>query len=51
VYERLTDAGTKDALQFLMTREITLMKAFTAAPSPRQSRAREWLACWKRETR
>src|ERR687886_773625 len=26
-----TDAGTKDALQFLMTREITHMKAFTAA--------------------
>jgi Mn-containing catalase len=25
------DAGTKDALQFLMTREITHMKAFTAA--------------------
>jgi Mn-containing catalase len=35
VYERLinftTDAGSKDALQFLMTREITHMKAFTAA--------------------
>jgi Mn-containing catalase len=35
VYERLinftTDAGTKDALQFLMTREITHMVAFTAA--------------------
>src|ERR1700745_1472547 len=35
VYERLitftTDVGTKDALQFLMTREITHMKAFTAA--------------------
>jgi Mn-containing catalase len=35
VYERwinfTTDAGTKDALQFLMTREITHMKAFTAA--------------------
>src|SRR6187401_3703487 len=35
VYERLinftTDAGTKDALHFLMTREITHMKAFTAA--------------------
>lgn len=35
VYERLinftTDPGTKDALQFLMTREITHMKAFTAA--------------------
>jgi Mn-containing catalase len=35
VYERLinftTDAGTKDALQFLMTREITHMKPFTAA--------------------
>jgi Mn-containing catalase len=35
VYERLinftTDAGTKDALQFLMTREITHMKAFTVA--------------------
>ena len=34
VYERLInftdDAGTKDALQFLMTREITHMKAFTA---------------------
>jgi Mn-containing catalase len=35
VYERLInfcdDAGTKDALQFLMTREITHMKAFGAA--------------------
>ena len=35
VYERLInfcrDSGTKDALQFLMTREITHMKAFTAA--------------------
>ena len=35
VYERLinftADNGTKDALQFLMTREITHMKAFTAA--------------------
>ena len=35
VYERVInftdDAGTKDALQFLMTREITHMKAFTAA--------------------
>ncbi|HVW08392.1 MAG TPA: DUF892 family protein [Bryobacteraceae bacterium] len=35
VYERLInfcdDAGTKDALQFLMTREITHMKVFTAA--------------------
>src|SRR5918997_1932815 len=35
VYERLinfsTDPGTKDALQFLMTPEITHMKAFTAA--------------------
>jgi Mn-containing catalase len=35
VYERLinftVDAGTRDALQFLMTREITHMKAFTAA--------------------
>lgn len=35
VYERLIgfceDHGTKDALQFLMTREITHMKAFTAA--------------------
>ena len=35
MYERLinftADAGTKDALQFLMTREITHMKAFTAA--------------------
>src|SRR6185436_13468285 len=35
VYERLLnftdDAGTKDALQFLMTREITHMKAFTLA--------------------
>jgi Mn-containing catalase len=35
VYERpinfTNDAGTKDALQFLMTREITHMKAFTAA--------------------
>src|SRR4026209_74932 len=34
VYERLinftNDAGTKDALQFLMTREITHMKAFAA---------------------
>jgi Mn-containing catalase len=35
VYERLLnlcdDPGSKDALQFLMTREITHMKAFTAA--------------------
>jgi Mn-containing catalase len=35
VYERLInfcdDAGSKDALQFLMTREIAHMKAFTAA--------------------
>ena len=35
VYERLInftdDQGTRDALQFLMTREITHMKAFTAA--------------------
>lgn len=35
VYERLInfcdDTGTKDALQFLMTREITHMKAFSAA--------------------
>ncbi len=35
VYERLInfcrDAGSRDALQFLMTREITHMKAFTAA--------------------
>jgi Mn-containing catalase len=35
VYERLInfcrDPGTKDALQFLMTREITHMRAFTAA--------------------
>ena len=35
MYERLInfcdDAGTKDALQFLMTREITHMKAFAAA--------------------
>ena len=35
VYERLInfcdDKGTKDSLQFLMTREITHMKAFTAA--------------------
>ena len=35
VYERLIDhcddAGTKNALQFLMTREITHMKAFMAA--------------------
>jgi Mn-containing catalase len=35
VYERLIDfcddAGTKDALQFLMTREITHMKAFMIA--------------------
>jgi Mn-containing catalase len=35
VYERLMgfteDAGSKDALQFLMTREITHMKAFAAA--------------------
>ena len=35
VYERLInftdDPGTIDALQFLMTREITHMKAFTAA--------------------
>ena len=35
VYERLInftdDSGTKEALQFLMTREITHMRAFTAA--------------------
>jgi Mn-containing catalase len=35
VYERLfnfcNDVGTKDALQFLMTREITHMKVFAAA--------------------
>jgi Mn-containing catalase len=35
VYERLinfcSDAGSKDALQFLMTREITHMRAFTLA--------------------
>jgi manganese catalase len=35
VYERLlnftADAGTRDALQFLMTREITHMRAFAAA--------------------
>ena len=35
VYERLInfcdDPGSKDALQFLMTREITHMEAFTAA--------------------
>jgi Mn-containing catalase len=35
VYERLInfcdDAGSKDALQFLMTREVTHMKAFSAA--------------------
>src|SRR5438309_10730511 len=35
VYERLLnftgDAGSRDALQFLMTREITHMRAFTAA--------------------
>jgi Mn-containing catalase len=35
VYERLinfcSDAGTRDALQFLMTREITHMKAFATA--------------------
>jgi Mn-containing catalase len=35
VYERLInfcdDPGSKDTLQFLMTREITHMKAFTAA--------------------
>ena len=35
VYERLInfcdDSGTNDALQFLMTREITHMKAFAAA--------------------
>ncbi|EEF57652.1 Mn-containing catalase-like protein, partial [Pedosphaera parvula Ellin514] len=35
VYERLInfcdDAGSKDALQFLMTREITHLKAFTTA--------------------
>jgi Mn-containing catalase len=36
VYERLInfcrDAGTRDALQFLMTREITHMRAFYACP-------------------
>ena len=50
VYERLInfcdDAGTKDALQFLMTREITHMKAFAAAlesmkkPASRSARSR-----------
>ena len=56
VYERLInfcdDAGTKDALQFLMTREITHMKAFAAAlesmeqaapsPSAASRRRRDW---------
>jgi len=41
VYERLinftTDAGTKDALQFLMTREITHMKAASASTRARSS--------------
>ena len=43
VYERLInfcdDVGTKDALQFLMTREITHMKAFAAALESMGSRA------------
>jgi len=42
VYERLinftVDAGTKDALQFLMTREITHMQAFAAALDSMQKR-------------
>ena len=55
VYERLInfcdDAGTKDALQFLMTREITHMKAFALAlesmgkppsPSAASRRRRAW---------
>src|SRR5436190_16188817 len=43
VYERLinfcNDAGSKDALQFLMTREITHMKAFAAALTSMQKPA------------
>src|ERR1700750_2602545 len=43
VYERLInftdDAGTKDALQFLMTREITHMKAFSLALESMSKRA------------
>src|ERR1700710_1301978 len=43
VYERLInfcdDSGTKDALQFLMTREITHMKAFAAALESRKKPA------------
>ena len=55
VYERLInfcdDAGTKDALQFLMTREITHMKAFAlalesmskpASASAASHRRRDW---------
>ena len=44
VYERLInfcdDAGTKDALQFLMTREITHLKAFTLGL---ESLGKNWL--------
>src|SRR5947208_4120898 len=43
VYERLInfcqDVGTKEALQFLMTREITHMKAFAAAVESTQKPA------------
>src|SRR5436190_6293491 len=43
VYERLIsfceDVGTRDALQFLMTREITHMKAFSAALTSMQKPA------------
>jgi Mn-containing catalase len=43
VYERLIDfcdvPGSKDALQFLMTREITHMKAFMTAGSARRRAA------------
>ena len=42
VYERLIDfcrdTGTKDALQFLMTREITHMRAFSVPTGERESR-------------
>jgi Mn-containing catalase len=48
VYERLInfsdDPGTKDALQFLMTREITHMKAFTAAL---ESLGKDRFSIWK----
>jgi|SRR5688572_26337753 len=63
VYERLIhftdDAGTKDALQFLMTREITHMKASRppwrlseghGSLSDRSHRHRDWLISFNDST-